>query len=201
MFVQIISGRCNDPAGLRKQRDRWEEELKPGAIGFLGSTGGVTPDGNVIMAARFESEEAAQKNSDRPEQGAWWSETEQYLEDVEFTNSTDVSEWGPGGGGSDDAGFVQIMRGRTKDREKMGEVDKQFENEMSKVRPDVIGAYRIWDTPDAFTDLIYFKSEAEARIGEKKELPEHLKKAFEESMSLVDDMRFFDLPEPWFSSK
>lgn len=199
MFVQIISARCTDPAGIRKQHDRWEEELKPGAIGFLGSTGGVTPDGTFIMAARFESEEAAQKNSDRPEQGAWWSETEQYLEDVTFTNSTDVNEWG--GDGADSAGFVQIMRGRTKDRERTNAVDSQFEDEMSKVRPDVIGAYRMWDTPDSFTDVIYFTSEGEARVGEKKEMPEHLKKAFEESMSLVDDMRFFDLPEPWLSSK
>jgi hypothetical protein len=201
MFVQIISGKCTDPAGMKKQNDRWEEELKPGAEGFLGATGGVTPDGTFIMAARFESEEAAQKNSDRPEQGAWWSETEQYLEDVSFTNSSDANEWGPGGGGSDDAGFVQIMRGRTKDRKKMEEVDQQFEGEMTKVRPDVIGAYRIWDTSDSYTDLIYFTSEAEARVGEKKEMPEHLKKAFEESMSLVEDIKFYDLPEPWLSSK
>jgi hypothetical protein len=200
MFVQIISGRCTDPAGMTKQHDRWEEELKPGATGFLGSTGGITPDGTFIVAARFESEEAAQKNSDRPEQGAWWSETEQYLEDVSFKNSTDVKEWGPGGGGSDAAGFVQIMQGRTKDRAKVEAVDKQFEDEMSTARPDVIGAYRIWND-DSYTDIIYFSSEAAAREGEKKEMPEHLKKAFEESMSLVEDMRFHDLPEPWLSSK
>ena len=72
MFVQVIQGRVSDPAAMRAQMDKWLAELAPGATGWLGSTGGVTDDGQAIALVRFESEEAAQANSDRPEQGAWW---------------------------------------------------------------------------------------------------------------------------------
>ena len=70
MFVQIIEGKVSDRSGLRRQFDRWESELRPGAAGFLGSTGGVTNDGVGFAIARFESAAAANANSERAEQGA-----------------------------------------------------------------------------------------------------------------------------------
>ncbi|MGE5763508.1 MAG: hypothetical protein ACM3ZF_06425, partial [Mycobacterium leprae] len=60
---------------MRAAFERWVEELAPGAAGWLGSTAGVTDDGRFIGLARFESEQAARRNSDRPEQGRWWAET------------------------------------------------------------------------------------------------------------------------------
>ncbi len=69
MFVQVITARTSDAAQVRAALDRWNEELAPGAEGWLGSTSGVTEDGRLVALARFESEEAAQRNSDRPEQG------------------------------------------------------------------------------------------------------------------------------------
>jgi hypothetical protein len=200
MFVQVIEARCTDPAGVRKQWERWQEELKPGSIGFLGSTGGVAEDGTFIVAARFESQEAAKKNSDRPEQGKWWSETEGYLQDVKFTDCTEIDSWATGG--SDDAGFVQIMQGRATDLEKLRAADKTFEEQMPKVRPDIIGGYQaVHPDGSSFTSVNYFTSEAEARQGEKKELPQELQKAFSEWQSMITDLRFIDLKEPWLSSK
>ena len=38
MFVQVIQGKAKDAAGVRKQMERWEQELKPGEVGYLGST-------------------------------------------------------------------------------------------------------------------------------------------------------------------
>jgi hypothetical protein len=91
MFVQLIQGKTSDKAGLGRQLDRWMSDLQPGAKGFLGTTGGVTDDGRVFVAARFESEDAARANSDRPEQGAWWSETEKHFDGpVSFVDSSDV---------------------------------------------------------------------------------------------------------------
>jgi hypothetical protein len=52
MFAQVIQGRVTDAAGLRRQWEKWE----PGACGYLGSTAGVTPDGEFIVVARFENE-------------------------------------------------------------------------------------------------------------------------------------------------
>ena len=109
MFVQVIEGKVSDKAGLRRQMDRWEAELRPGAAGFLGSTGGVTDDGVGFAVARFESADAARANSERPQQGEWWAETEKcYDGPVSFTDSEDVEEFLSGG--SNDAGFVQVMK-------------------------------------------------------------------------------------------
>src|SRR3954470_22646536 len=104
MFIQVISGTTNDREGLRRQSDRWNEEVRPGAAGFLGSTSGVTDDGRMIAVVRFESEEAARRNSARDEQGSWWAETEKYLEGVTFKESTEITTML--GGASNRAGFV-----------------------------------------------------------------------------------------------
>src|SRR6266508_1488720 len=68
MFVQVIQGQVSDAGQARAALDRWVQELAPGAPGWLGSTAGVTEDGRFIALARFESEEAAKRNSDRPGQ-------------------------------------------------------------------------------------------------------------------------------------
>jgi predicted RNA polymerase sigma factor len=75
VFVQVIQGQVSDAGQVRAALDRWARELAPGATGWLGSTAGVTQDGRFIALARFESEEAARRNSDRPEQDQWWTET------------------------------------------------------------------------------------------------------------------------------
>ncbi len=75
MFVQVIQGQVADAERAHAAVDQWARDLAPGATGWLGSTGGVTEDGRFIALARFESEEAARRNSDRPEQDRWWAET------------------------------------------------------------------------------------------------------------------------------
>ena len=106
MFVQAIEGRVADVAGLRRQLERWMSELRPGARGFLGSTAGVTDSGDAVVFARFESSSDAKANSERPEQGQWWAETEKCFDgEVRFTDSDDVDIFLAGG--SSDAQFVQ----------------------------------------------------------------------------------------------
>ncbi len=68
MFIQVIQGKVSDEAGLRRCMDRWTEDVRPGATGFLGCTQGLCDDGTFIALARFESAEAARRNSERPEQ-------------------------------------------------------------------------------------------------------------------------------------
>src|ERR1700694_3539416 len=115
MFIQVIRGKAGDPEAARRQMDRWMEEVRPGAKGFLGTTASVTSGGEMIALARFESAELARANSDRPEQGQWWGEVAKpFSSEVTFKDSSDVDVLM--GGGSNDAGFVQIMKGPAVDK-------------------------------------------------------------------------------------
>lgn len=200
MFAQVMQGKATDPAGLRKQWERWIDEIKPNAQGFLGSTAGVTADGEFIAIARFESEDAARANSNRPEQGAWWEETSQYITDPIFHDCTTVDVFG--GGGSDDAGFVQVIQGKTKDVEKSRALDARMEPAMRERRPDVIGGINAWHPENGrFTTAIYFTSEAEARVKEKEmNESEDVAEVMREMQELSDgEPKFLDITDPWMA--
>ena len=202
MFVQVIQGRATDPAGLKKQWDRWDQEIKPGARGFIGSTAGITPDGEFIALARFETEEAARANSDSAEQSAWWEETSQYLSDPMFHDCTEVDLVNEGG--SDRAGFVQVIQGKVTDIAKAREIDAKMQDQMGDLRPDVIGGIVAWHPQNGrFTNSIYFTSEAEARAKEKEmETSDVFEQSMSEYQAISDgEPKFLDLPDPWFSSK
>lgn len=198
MFVQVIQAKVTDPQGLRKQWDVWESEVKPNAEGFLGSTAGIAEDGTFIVGARFESEEAARRNSDRPEQSEWWQETERYLESPVFYDCTTIDEWGEGG--SDAAGFVQVIQGYA-DRDAMTKLMQQMDEVMPNARKDVIGGYVAWGPNDGFSQFVYFTSEAEAREGEAQEMPPEAAEVMQQWDSSVRDLKYIDLKEPWFSSR
>lgn len=198
MFVQVIQGQTSDVGAMRVQIEAWERDVKPGAIGFLGSTGGVTEDGEFITAARFESEESARANSDRAEQSAWWEETSKLFNgDPTFYDCTEVDEFG--GGGSDDAGFVQVIQGYAKDKEKMREMGRQMEQDtsMQERRPDVIGGFVAWGPNDGFSQFVYFTSEEEARKGEQAGAEDE---SGPDWSDMVSDVKFLDLKDPWLSS-
>lgn len=200
MFVQIIQARATDAAGLEKQWENWDRELRPGAKGYLGGTAGVSPDGEFIAIARFESEEAARANSDRPEQGAWWEETSKYLSDPMFHNCTEVDLIE--NGGSNEAGFVQVIQGKTKDVEKSRAMDARMAGKMKELRPDVIGGITAWHPQNGrFTSVLYFTSEAEARAKEKEmESAEGFQEYMQEMQALSDgEPNFIDLPDPWMA--
>jgi hypothetical protein len=198
MFIQVISGVVVDPDGLRRQMEKWETELRPGAPGFLGSTAGITGDGRFIAMARFASEAEARANSERPEQGAWWAETEPTVSDVEFRDSVEVKSML--GGGSDDAGFVQIMRGRTKDADKAAALEarmQEFEAAMRQWRPDVLGESIAIHADGSYTDAVYFRSESAARAGEATPPPAELQDAMGDMDAALVVDEYLDLPDPW----
>jgi hypothetical protein len=201
MFAQVVQGRVTDRAGLRRQWEKWERDIKPGARGYLGSTGGVTTDGEFIIVARFENEESARANSDRPEQTTWWEETSTYVSDPLFHDCTEVDLINDGG--SDEAGFVQVIQGKTKDVAKSRELDSRMESQLRELRPDVIGGVVAWHPENGrYTNTIYFRSEAEARAKEKEmESAEGFQEFMKEMEALSDgEPKFLDLSEPWMSS-
>jgi hypothetical protein len=194
MFAQIIEGRTTDAAALNGRGESWQRDIAPGAVGFLGVTAGVTADGRAITIARFESEAAARQNSERPEQGAWWAETAKlYDGEPSFSESSDVTEWM--GGGSNEAGFVQVMKSSGVDRAQLERMDAAFEPHAG-ARPDLLGGLRVWTGSDSCIDVAYFTSEAEARAGEKAEMPEELTALMAEMGDVMGQTEYFDLTEP-----
>ena len=197
MFVQVFQGPVSDAQRVREQLYKWAVELAPGADGWLGSTAGVTDDGILIALARFESEEAAQRNSDRPEQGAWWTETAAlFAAEPVFHNSTTAEADMAGDPGR--AGFVQVMQGRSSDPERARELMAADPTDWRDYRPDVLGSLSLGHEEDAWTMVIYFTDEAEAREGERREPPPEAQKVMAEVNALsIGEPTFYDLKEPW----
>jgi len=200
MFVQVIRGQVSDPEQVRAALNLWSERLAAGAPGWLGSTAGVTQDGRFIALARFESEEAARRNSDRPEQGQWWMETSKlFTGEVIFLDSSDVTA--DVHGDPDRAGFVQVMQGRGSDPERARELMAQNPDDWAAFRPDVIGSVAVGHEGGAYTMAMYFTSEEAAREGERREPPPQLKAQMEEMNRLsVGEPEFLDLRQPWLYS-
>ena len=201
MFEQVFQGRVEDGGALRDRLDLWVRDHGYEAEGWLGTTAGVTTDGEFIAVVRFDSQDAAKRNSDRPEQGQWWSETEQHFAGpVQFHDYPHTAPFL--GGGSDDAGFVQVIQGHSSDAERVVVRDRELTEQLAELRPEIIGASYGWDDQGHMTQIVYFTSEAEARAGERKmqDAPGDLLSAYEKSMELLDDVRYLDLADPWMWS-
>ncbi len=197
MFVQVIQGHVSDAAQVRAQLDRWVQEVAPRAVGWLGSTSGVTDGGMLIALARFESDEAARQNSDRPEQTAWWEQTAAlFTDEPVFHNSTSVEV--DTAGDPSQAGFVQVMQGRSSDPDRARELMANDPADWREFRPDILGTVSVGHDGGAWTMAIYFTSEESAREGEQKEPPPQMQEMMKEMDALtIGEPVFFDLRDPW----
>ncbi|MHA6617099.1 hypothetical protein [Pseudonocardia sp. DLS-67] len=201
MFVQVFQGQVRDADQARRATEDWLQRLAPGAEGWLGSTTGVTDDGRLFGIARFESAEAARRNSGRAQQGEWFSGVEKlFPHGVEFHDCSEVDVARLGG--SDDAGFVQVIQGRARDVARLRELAATFDDRFPDLRPDLLGFIAaLHDGEDGrFTQVAYFTSEQEARAGEQGEMPPEAVEALREEMDLMQDVHYHDLREPWLHS-
>ena len=195
MFIQVIQGKCTRQDELRAMAGTWKSELGPGAKGWLGGTFGFTDDDLFMAVVRFASREDAMANSERPEQGAWAERLAATLDGPpEFRDYDDVTEFLDGG--SDDAGFVQIIQGKLEDpgvvRELLANSD-----ELRQMRPEIIGGTFAVADDGSYTQTIAFTDEASAREGEKLEPPPEQRELLEKVMA---GATFHDLHDPWFES-
>lgn len=200
MFVQVIQGQVTDAEQAHAAFDRWMEELAPGTEGWLGTTAGVTEDGRLIALARFESADAARRNSESPAQDKWWHEFSSVLSgDATFHDAEDVTV--DLSGEPDRAGFVQVMQGQVSNPDRARALMSEHSEAWTAFRPDIIGSVFATYDDGAFTTALYFTSEAEAREHEKKEPPAELKAQLDELNSLdAEPPAFFDLDQPWLYS-
>ena len=200
MFIQVIRGRVSDAAAVRAQMDKWADELAAGATGWLGTTAGVADEGAFVALARFESEEAAQRNSERPDQSAWWEQTAALFDgEPTFQNSTSVDVDTPGDPSK--AGFVQVMQGRSSDPERVRELMSSDPTNWQEYRPEILGTVSVGHEGGAWTMAIYFTSEEAAREGERKEPPPEMAELMEQMSALsIGETTFLDLREPWLQA-
>jgi hypothetical protein len=197
VFAQVIQGDVSDVAAAHIALDRWAQELAPEASGWLSSIAGVTNDGRFILLALFESDEAAQRNSERPEQSAWWTETSKLFSDQPtFRNSHDVTVAITGD--LDRAGFVQIIQGRG-ELARTRELLKLTVDQMAAQRPEIIGSVAVEYDSAAYTLAIYFAPEGAAlSSGSREPLPELTAQMNELMTALnIGEAEFFDLHQPW----
>jgi hypothetical protein len=195
MFVQVFQAKVRDRDEWRRRGEVWRQEIRPKTTGFLGFTSGVTEDGDMITIARFKSQESAKVDNDLPEQGAWFEESSKLFNgEATFHDCREADVILDGG--SDDAGFVQVMQGRAKDQDQMRAQMNDIEVQLREVRPELIGGTIAWHGDGGFTQVAYFTSEEEARKGEREMADTSLGERF---MSMIDgDLTFYDLRVPDF---
>lgn len=199
MFIQVMTGKTNDAEALHRRMEVWERDLRPGAAGYLGSTGGCTSAGDVIMIARFESRDAARRNSERPEQTAWWQATEACFDGpVTFHDTEDVQVLEHGD--MDGAHFVQVMEGHVTDHDRAISMERDADAMLSELRPELLGVVTAFHDDNAFTELAYFTTESDARIGERREMPDDAKALMSEWERVMRVERYLDIEEPWLTT-
>jgi hypothetical protein len=196
MFIQVIQGRATNPPGIRRDLGRWQRQLAADADGWLGSTTGITEDGWSITVVRFASEAQARRNTDRPEQREWWRDASQHLARAVSHDAPKVHTYRDGG--SDQAGFVQVIQGHTEDIERMVNLGCDQEEVLARDAPHILGmtVAEHADRPGDFTQTVYYTSEQDARRFEQEPAAEADEPVLERLRSLMTNSRTFDLRDP-----
>jgi len=179
--------------------ERWRRDLAPSIASWLGAMAGVTQDGRCIALVRSESEKSAKDDSVRPEPDAWWADTSG-LFDEEVTVRDGTAAYTHMTGDPHEAGFVQVIQGRTSDRRRFREL-LRAEEPFFACRPDILGELVVEHDENAWTTALFCTSEDEVRAGELKAMPAQWQAMFAEQQQLmIGEPEIFDLREPWLFS-
>lgn len=195
MFIQVIQGKTSRQDEMRALAESWRTEGSVGSVGYLGGTHGVTDDGDYLGVIRFTSREDAMANSARPETGAFAEKMSALMDGpVSFHDCGDVTTWLDGG--SDDAGFVQVICGHIDNPAPIKAMATDT-GDLRAMRPEIIGGTLAISDGGTFFQTVYFTDEESARKGEQVEPPEEIRAEIE---SMMAGATFYDLHQPWFSS-
>lgn len=197
MFLQMVQGRCSREDEMRSLVDDWCGSMAD-QPGWLGGTYGFTDDGRFLGIVRFDSSLACKEAASLPDAPLWWATAETLFDGAcEIHESEDVSMMLDGG--SDRAGFVQVMRGRVADNARFRHLmtDAEMTSMLHEARPEIIGATVAIEPDGTFTETVAFTDEAAARTGEQEQMPADVRDDMARAMS---DVEFLDLHHPWFAS-
>src|SRR5204863_9870912 len=135
-------------------------------------TYGVTDAGDFLGVIRFSSREDAMANSARPETSAFAEKMGALMDGpVQFHDCGDVTTWFDGG--SDDAGFVQVISGKLDDPAPIKAVAEDPGN-LREMRRELIGGTLAISEDGTYCQTVYFTDDESARKGEQLDAPEEV---------------------------
>jgi predicted regulator of Ras-like GTPase activity (Roadblock/LC7/MglB family) len=194
-----MEGQVSDRAGVARAWNRWRGELARRAPGRLGATAGISQEGDFVAVIGYRSGEAARRDAERKEIGAWLNELGEYLEGPPHVSESCDAE--VIGGDPLRAGFVQIVHAHSKDVSKLRVHWQRMADRADEIvlhHPALISAMVAWHDDDCLTQTLYFNSEQEAQVA-ANEAPPGLEWIFEEWLELAQEERFINLREPWIT--
>lgn len=197
MFIQMVEGRCSRQDEMRTLVDDWCGAMAD-RPGWLGGTYGFTDDGRFVGVVRFESRDACQELSRRDDAPIWWAAADALFADTcRIHESEDVSMMLDGG--SDSAGFVQVMYGKVGDADKLRHMmtDTQMTSMLHEARPEIIGSTLAIEPDGSFVETVAFTDEDSARKGEQLDMPAEVT---EDMASAMAEVEYLDLHHPWFAT-
>jgi hypothetical protein len=197
VFIQMVEGNSSRQGEMRDLVDGWCGQMAD-RPGWLGGTYGFTDDGRFVGVVRFDSRTACAESSTGEEAAMWWAGAEALFDGrCRIHESEDVSMMFDGG--SDSAGFVQVMRGRVGDADKFRHItsDTQMTSMLHEARPEIIGATLAMEADGTFVETIAFTDEDSARKGEQLDMPQDVR---DELMAAMSDVEYLDLHQPWFAT-
>jgi hypothetical protein len=195
VFIQMIQGACARQDEMRHLVDDWCGRMAD-RPGWLGGTYGFTDDDCFIGVGRYEDRDACAMWCKDPEAAPYWAAAaELFDESCDIFESDDVSIMLAGG--SDDAGFVQVMHGRVSDPDRLRHLltDTTMTTMLHDARPEIIGATFALQGDGTSTETVAFTDEEAARNGERVHMPEDVAAELEAAMGAVE---YIDLHAPWF---
>jgi hypothetical protein len=195
VFIRIMRGRVVDGARTRFELARWRQELSAGTPGWQRLTAGVTDDGEAVAVFRYDSEAAARRSGERPQQVAWRASVERQLAGPAVWYDCPVVNVMKAGDEAD-AGFVQVMQGRLVDPVRLAAMRAEVERTLRARAPHVLGV-SVAEHADGvgFTEVTYFTSEREARAGERQ-MPVEMAVQLGTVRSYMEGLEFLELREP-----
>jgi hypothetical protein len=195
VFIQVMQGKTSRENELRDLAQQWQDESAGDANGYLGGTYGVTDGGDFLGVIRFASRDEAMANSARPETGAFAEKMSALVDGpVEFHDCDDVTTILDGG--TDDAGFVQVIRGHLDDPGPAKALANDT-GELKEMRPEILGGTLAIADDGTYFQTMYFTDEGSARKGEQLEPPPEVREVL---MTTMAGASYYDLQRPWFSS-
>jgi hypothetical protein len=197
VFIQMVQGKCSRQDDMRMLVDAWCTQMAD-RPGWLGGTYGFTDDDRFVGIVRYDSEAACRDYRAEADAGMWWAEAESLMDgSCEIHQSGDVTMMLEGG--SDDAGFVQVMRGHVGNADLLRKMtgDTEMTNMLHEARPEIIGSTLAIEDDGSFIETVAFTDEESARKGEQTEMPAEVQQDMAAAMA---DVEFIDLHRPWFAT-